>query len=300
MTQRMTQQGYGRREGGRLSTNWRRPARWFAPCVLVVLAGCALTFAYRHADWLILWQLDHYFDLTADQRREVTQRLKPLLSRHRHEAIPQYQAVLTDLQQRVGRGLTSVDIDWVYATYDRLRDDLFDRVATDGALFLATVDDRQAHTLERAFGKDNRKAARLVEAPASERLGQRAEATLEGLEDWVGSLSTEQRAQIRAWSLALPDAQPVWVAYQRQRQQELLELLRQPRTPNAVAQKLRDMFVHPEHSAPTEYREAVRRMRAAVKDMALAIDQGLTHEQRRHAVDRLQRLIDQIHALHVE
>ncbi len=300
MTHRVAQVENGEGEGKRPERGGLRLALWLVACLLILLSGCALTFAYRHADWLIVWQLDHYFDLSADQRREVTQRLKPLLSRHRREAIPQYEAALTDLQQRVGLGLTNDDIDWVYATYDRFRADLFERLAGDGGVFLASVDARQTHTLEGALGKDNRKAARLVEAPAPERLGQRAEATLDGLEEWLGSLSKEQRAQIRAWSLALPDTQPVWIAYQLHRQQELLALLRQPRRADAVAQALRAMFAYPEQSAPLEYQDALRAMREAVKHMALAIDQGLTSKQRRHAVSRLQGLIDQLHALRVE
>src|SRR5512141_2690507 len=80
---------------------------WCAMGLLVLLAGCSILSVYRYADWLILWQVDHYFDLTADQRHDLTQRLTPLLARHRQEAIPQYEAFLTQMRQRLERGLTS-------------------------------------------------------------------------------------------------------------------------------------------------------------------------------------------------
>jgi hypothetical protein len=41
-------------------------------------------------------------------------------------------------------------------------------------------------------------------------------------------------------------------------------------------------------------------MRSAVKPMVLAIDQQVTADQRRHAVTKLQRLIDQLHGLQTE
>jgi hypothetical protein len=41
-------------------------------------------------------------------------------------------------------------------------------------------------------------------------------------------------------------------------------------------------------------------MRTAVKPMALAVDQQVTAGQRRHAVAKLQRLIDQLHDLQTE
>jgi hypothetical protein len=134
-----------------------------APCLLsmvVLLSGCALTFGYRHADWLISWQLDHYLDLTAGQRRDVTARLKPLLTRHRAEAIPQYEQFLKELQQRVNGGLTREDLEWVYASYDRFRADLFERAVPDGSALLVTVNERQIRNLEDMFRKEEKKANR--------------------------------------------------------------------------------------------------------------------------------------------
>ena len=273
---------------------------WCAAGLLVLLAGCSLTFPYRYADWIILWELDHYFDLTPEQRHDLDLRLTPLLARHRREAIPQYEAFLVQIRQRLERGVTSQDIDWTYATYDRLRADLFERLVAEGGVFLASVDPSQVRTLEQALQKDNDKAARLVQAPKQERLERRAQDTIDWLEDWLGSLSKDQEAQIRAWSLALPDTQQVWLAYRQQRQQKLLALLHQPRTPERVAQELRAMLVFQDQTAPQSYQDAVRQMRAAIKTMALAIDQRTTANQRHHAVTKLQRLIDQLHDLHVE
>jgi len=283
------------KKGGR-----HRRWTWGAAGLLVVLAGCSFLSVYRYADWLILWQVDHYFDLSTDQRHDLAQRLTPLLARHRHEAIPQYETFLLQIRQRLERGLTSQDLDWVYATYDRLRADLFDRVIADSGVFLASVDSRQVRTLEAALQKDHDKAARLVQAPTPERLKKRAHATIDWLEDWLGDLSKDQEAQIREWSLALPDTQPVWVAYLQQRRQELLALLHQPRTPERVAGELRTMLVFQDHTAPQSYQDAVRQMRTAVKTMALAIDQQVTADQRHHAVTKLQRLIDQLHDLQAE
>lgn len=273
---------------------------WCAAGLLVLLAGCSLTHAYRYADWIILWELDHYFDLTSEQRHDLGLRLTPLLAQHRHEAIPQYEAFLVQIRQRLERGLTSQDIDWTYATYDRLRADLFERLVADGGVFLASVDPSQVRTFENALQKDNDKAVRLVQAPKQERLQRRAQDTIDWLEDWLGSLSKDQEAQIRAWSLALPDTQQVRLAYRQQRQQKLLALLHQPRTPERVAQELRAILVYEDQTAPQAYQDAVRQMRAAVKTMALAIDQRITADQRHHAVTKLQRLIDQLHDLYVD
>jgi hypothetical protein len=274
---------------------------WCAAGLLLFLAGCSLLSLYRYADWIILWQADQYLDLTSEQRRDLSQRLTPLLARHRREAIPQYEAFLVQIRQRFERGLTNQDIEWVFTNYDRLRNDLVNRVIADSGTLLASVDSSQVRTLEAALQKDTTKAARLAQAPVPERLKRRADDIVDWLEDWLGSLSKGQEAQIRELSLTFPDTQQFWVTYQQQRQQELLALLRQPRTSESLARELRALLAfYPDPTAPQAYQDVIRQMRDAVKPMALAIDQQVTAGQRRHAVAKLQRLIDQLHDLQGE
>ena len=290
----MSDRTTGERSGRRRLFRWS----WCLVVIVMAIAGCSFaTAAYRHADRLIIWKLDHYFDLNRDQRHDLAQRLTPILDKHRHEALPQYESFLQEIRQRVERGLTDSDVDWAYATYDHLRTDLFERVVADSGAFLASVNAKQVRTFESVMQKDNAKATRLVQAPVPERLKERAQTTLDLVKDWLGPLTKEQQAQIREWSLTLPDVEPMWVAYQQQRRQELVTLLHQPRTPELIARELRSMFVYHDQTAPQSYQTAIRQMRENAKTMALAIDRRMTPDQRRHAVVKLQRLIDQVHDL---
>src|SRR6185503_5554575 len=109
----------------RTRVEWRGLGVWCDAGLVFFLAGCTFLSLYRYADWIIPERSDHYLHLTSDPRRDLTQRHTPLLARHRQEAIPQYETVLEQSRQRLERGLTNQDIDWVYANYDRLRADLF-------------------------------------------------------------------------------------------------------------------------------------------------------------------------------
>jgi len=274
---------------------------WCAAGLLFVLSGCSLLSLYRYADWIILWQADHYLDLTSDQRHDLSERLTSLLARHRREAIPQYEDFLAQIQQRFERGLTSQDIDWVFTNYDRLRNDLVNRVIADSGILLASINSSQVHTLEVAFQKDTNKATRLAHAAVPERLKKRADDTINWVEDWLGSLSQDQETQIRELSLTFPDTQPFWATYRQQQQLALLALLRQPHTSESLAQDLRALLVfYPDPTAPHAYQEVTRQMRDVVTPMVLAVDQQITPRQRRHAVDNLQRLIDQLHDVQSE
>ncbi len=276
-------------------------ARLLTSCLLMVIAlltGCALTFGYRHADWLIRWQLDHYLDLSSGQRRDVMTMLQPLLLQHRTEALPQYEHFLKDVQQRVNRGLTREDLEWTYASYDRLRADLFERIAPDGGILLTTVTEQQIRSFEEVLTKEEEKAARRLQKPTLSRLDERARTMLSLAEDWLGPLSREQTARIREWSVALPDTQPAWWQYRQQRHRELLALMRRRPPAGEASQALRAMFVFPDHSAPRVYLDTVKDLRVGLTTMLVGIDRMLTPIQRRKAVATLQKLIDDIHGLH--
>src|SRR5438105_12454886 len=128
---------------------------WCAAGLLFFLAGCSIVSLYRYADWIILWQADHYLDLTSEQRHDLIQRLTPLLARHRREAIPQYEAFLIQIRQRVERGLTNQDIEWAFVNYDRLRNDLVNRGIADSG------DDPVDEIVAQTIVIDDRKSTRL-------------------------------------------------------------------------------------------------------------------------------------------
>lgn len=248
----------------------------------------------------MLHKLDQYFDLSAEQRKDLTDRIQVILSRHRREALPQYEAFLIEIRGRVERGLIGDDVDWFYASFDRLRNDLFERLVVDGGVFLASVEQDQTRTLERAMQKDNARAAKLASDPPQERQRRREENTIEVVKEWTGSLTKEQRAQVAQWSHTLPDTQPEFLKYRRQRQQQLLDLLHRPRTSEVATRELRDALVHQDRTAPSWYRQAVEEWRGGVKALIPRINRMLTSSQRRYALDKLQRLINQVHDLRSE
>jgi hypothetical protein len=264
--------------------------------VLTLSVGCT-TLAYRYADKLLLWRIDHYFDLTADQRTFVRARLKDLLARHRHEALPVYERFLNEVKEKSADGLNREEVEWAFATYQDLRADLLERVIADSTVFLMSVDDRQIQHLEEAFRHDNEKADRRVQETAEKRLAKRAADTIDWLKDWLGPLTAEQKQYIAALSRALPDMLKMRTDYQKRQQQEVLSLLRSSRRPEVISQQLRDWLLFPEQSAPAEYRQTFGQMKSAVKEMILSIDRIITSQQRLHALAKLQGLIDDLRAL---
>ena len=151
--------------------------------------------------------------------------------------------------------------------------------------------------LEDVFRKEEHKFVRTLQGSTSKRLEERTRKMLAMAEDWLGPLSAEQVARISPFTRALPDTQPVIWHHRRQRQQELLTLLRRPASFEDMSRELRMIFVQPDQTAPAGYRELVSELRASLTVLLLEADRLLTVQQRRKAVTSIQRLIDDLHGL---
>ena len=71
-----------------------------------------------------LHTIEGYVDLSRSQKAFVSARLHHVLNQHRHEALPRYADLVSQVQQRVQRGLTGEDLDWALSQYEELRRDL--------------------------------------------------------------------------------------------------------------------------------------------------------------------------------
>jgi hypothetical protein len=276
-------------------------ASWLRLLLISLMAGmltsCMPIFLYRHADRLVLWKIDEYVDLTADQRQFVRTRLKDLLARHRKDALPVYERFLTQIKEESVDGLDRQEVDEIFSTYQRLRADLFGRIVADGAMILSSLTDRQIQYLEHQFQRDHEKAVRKVKEDRDSRLSRRASTTLDWLKDWCGAYSKDQQQRIKELSMALPDLSALRLEYQEYRQHEFLQFLQSTRDPQVLSVYLENLLLFPERSAPSDYQHAIEHMTQSVKEMVLAVDRMTTTQQRTYALAKLQRLIDEIHAL---
>jgi len=262
-----------------------------------MLISCMPTFLYRHADRLVLWKIDEYVDLTADQKVFVRTRLKDLLAQHRKGALPVYERFLMQIKERSADGLDRQEVDWMFSTYEQLRADLFGRIVPDGAVLVSSLTDQQVRYMEHMFQRDQEKAWRKLKEDRDARLSRRASTTLDWLKDWFGPWTKDQQQRIKELSMALPDLLAVRMEYQGHRQHEFIQIVQSTKDRQTLAGSLQHWLLFPEQTAPPDYRHAIEHMTNAVKEMILTIDRMITVQQRAHALAKLQRLIDDVHAL---
>jgi hypothetical protein len=261
--------------------------------MILAVAGCATTLGtsliYNHADWLLTRQLDGYLDLSRSQKVVVSARLGGVLARHRHEALPRYADIVSDVQQRVQRGLTGEDLEWALSQYDELRTDLFARFAKDAADFVRLVEDRQIPRLREQLRQRLAKQEKLIRDGLDQRLRKRTDQILALTREWLGPITRPQEQEIIRLAMAFPDTVPAAYAHQLQRNEQLLNVLESKHQDDCAA-KVYDWLIHPERGADPDFLDVTGQLTQHIRQFVLALDRLATPDQRRHVLAKLDDL----------
>lgn len=164
--------------------------------IIAFLQGCSSKFAYNNADWLAQWYIDDYVDLSRDQNRNLDIELKSVLKWHRETQLLQYRQQLVDLSNDLDH-LPISEQTWlkhfnqITGHWQRLRRELSTRAAT-----LAPQLDQ--HQVNYFFAKlENNSKEKLEdfnEKTIKEYRSDRLEGLLETLENYLGSVSKQQKS----------------------------------------------------------------------------------------------------------
>ncbi|MCR9144014.1 MAG: DUF6279 family lipoprotein [bacterium] len=278
--------------------------RFAAPVWRCVAAGLLALFAsggctsfvyktvYNQADFLVMRELDRYFDLRSEQRSFLDRRVDQLHVWHRRKELPRYAAALREFRDRFAVGLKARDIDWLFARSNNFRDAAFRRVYDDAYVFLSSLERDQMQHLRAALRESNEEIVEKIELPRTERLAKRKQSTLEFLEDWSGGLRKDQSREVERLVEALPELDRSRLRYRRERQSEFLaKLPANGGDPDALRSALRAWLYRPEQTRPAYYQSGIADWRAAFRSMALKIDANLDANQRRAILQRFNRVI---------
>ena len=267
--------------------------------ILLALAlfvgGCSMVrIGYDYIDRFAAWMAVDYFDLEADQRDAFDKHFARIYVWHRRHELPDYAVLFSDTQTRIRRGLSADDVQWLINSAKLRYARLARQAAPDVAALLSTLSDAQIAHFFKAVEKDNQKYLREYRSRDSEqarRAAQRKRA-LSQIEDWTGSLSSQQEEQITALLLKTPLADRL----RRQREFRALTIHRkEPR--EAFTRRVRDWLVNWESGRTPEADRLIAESWQKRAEFLAAVDKLLTPEQRRHAIDRLQQFIDDFRQL---
>jgi hypothetical protein len=284
------------------STSSKQTRKGLPSFLFLILAGfltscSALSLSYHYADWLVFWRIDHYFDVSTYQKPVLQTHLTQLHSWHREQEIPRYVAFLQTIHRHWQDGLTQQELDEIFDQYTVLRGRLGSQVASESVEFLTTVKPEQVQHLEEVMQNENQEWLIELGEDAQTRKAKRVKRVLGWLRTWLGEIPPDQQQGFTEVIEQYPDTIDQWMAFRRYRQQQFATLLKSDGNSQTIEQQVHDWLVTPEKDAPPSYIEYVSYRNRNLKETILAIDSMVTPDQRQHASDRLQYLIEEVHQM---
>lgn len=193
----------------------------------LLLSACTASYTYNQLDWLIPWYVDDYVDLTRTQRQSLQAQLAPRLAWHREEELEQYVALL----DRIESGLDgTVDAGTVYSWADDLlaAAQRVERTMMEVALdFGPEVSDEQMREfIGTLWERQDEYEEEFLERSDAEYAEDDFEYLTDLLERFLGRLSPDQSAALRAAANDLQRFDRAWLQERRAWLQILEPLLR--------------------------------------------------------------------------
>lgn len=206
----------------------RRLSAWCALLLLVLLAACSsIRFTYNHGDTLLYWWINAYIDVDSEQKPLVKKDIDELFHWHRRTQLRDYAQILRVAQKQLSGNPTREDL---LADYRQIRDEtreLLMRSVPDLTDLVLTLKPEQLANMEEKFEKNNREyRKKFMSGSEEKRKKVRYEKTMDQLNLWFGSFSSEQEDQVRRLLDAHPLDNEVWLAERMRRQQQILALVR--------------------------------------------------------------------------
>jgi hypothetical protein len=278
-----------------------------AAALLLAVAACSsLRLGYNNADTLALYTLDRYFDLDDAQEQLARDRVRALLAWHRRTQLAGYAQFLDTAQKRIEASATTpLTADDVLGLQAQMTGRLLavgTQAAPDLALLARSLSDAQMAHFGAKLAADNAKlrkeraqAARRV--PAADGVDpERLKRALERARDWLGPLTAEQEAIVRAAVVQQPDGELRWLQERERRQRALMAVLQRIRTeqlaPAAGAALLESWFAELAQPAAPEQRAAVQAARAVNARLIAQLLNSATAEQKAALARRLRGYAD--------
>lgn len=259
----------------------------------VLLGGCsALRIGYGTAPDVVYWWLDGYVDFTDAQTPRVREAIRQWFVWHRRTQLPDYAAQLARAQTEVLGETTAARVcEWQAEAVKRAHT-AFDRIAPAAADLMLTITPEQIKYLDQRYTKFNAEFRDdYLQPDRAKRADENLKRTVDRAESLYGRLDDAQRTRIAEGLARSPFDAEVWFAERRQRQLELLQILRKLTTEKATREQaqaeLRGYVERVERSPREAYRRYSERLAEFNCGFAANLQNATSASQRRTAADKL-------------
>lgn len=260
---------------GRLS----RPARRLSLAAgLLLLGACSgTTFVYNRMDFILPWYVDGYTELDTEQEQYLDEILAPFLDWHRDQELPQYLALIEQIETDLDRPVTVEDIESVAVEFEqawfRLEGEALDWLLDLGGKL---SDDQVDYFMTELWEKQREYEEEYLERSEEEFYEDNYDNMKDTADDYLGRLSREQKNTLEQNSRKLQRSDTVWLQERALWLSQLETFLqREP----GWEQRIRDAIAARDEAVSEEYLDVFEHNIGVINETVVEILNGRTEKQ---------------------
>ncbi len=282
-------------------SNMNKKLLFFLALLLLPLSGCGIVaIGYNYADVYLRYSINSYATFNEVQKELIRNDVNEFMLWHRKNMLPEYVSFLQTLQQTAESGaiLKREDVARFRTQLRALYVKTLQPTVRPSAILLSGISPAQIDELVKSFAKENNKQkAKELSGDFDEKLRKRAERSIHFMEGLVGSFNDKQLDKIREMSYKLPFATTIYIRQREDNQAALIELLRNKKSAEEIADFLSGWLLKPEIGRSMDEQKIMLAFEEASDEMIENIYRMLTVRQKKALQKSIIKYIDSFNEL---
>lgn len=252
--------------------------------ILFTLSACSTKMAYNFLDWAIEWKVQRLVKLHGEQKILTKKAIKDFHHWHRTTQLPQYADYLRQLQARLNDGPISAKE--IHAETDKIQllvDQSIEKVLPDSVDVLATLSEEQVKELLNSVAEEREEyKEEYLDISDSKRQKKYYKQFLKHAQNWLGSLSKEQKAKVQVWSNELEAFEELNFQQQKIWEEKLAAILANRENKAELLKELKGLMFHRTDDWQPELEEILDRNQEMTYELIAELLNGMNEKQREH------------------
>lgn len=186
--------------------------------MLLGLSACSTKFSYHFLDWAIGWELDDYVTLNKTQQKSMDKLIEKFVLWHQSEELTHYVAQLTEVEHLIQTNTLTPALWAEHVTLAKRHwFRLFEFALPDMLPIIGSLTEAQVKQILAQSRKDEQELIKEFAGKTPEQLQQDADDNLnEQFNDWLGSVSDEQKQLIHQYNQQRLSTLDMWLDYRHE------------------------------------------------------------------------------------
>ncbi|MEL4279737.1 MULTISPECIES: DUF6279 family lipoprotein [Shewanella] len=270
--------------------------------LLFGLTACSTKFSYHFLDWAIGWELDDYVSLDKNQQKVVDGLIDKFVLWHQSEELGHYVAQLTEVEQQIQTNTLTPALWAEHVTLAKRHwFRLFEFALPEMLPIISSLTDEQVKQILAQSRNDEQELIKEFAGKTPEQLQQEADENLiEQFDDWLGSVTDEQKTLIHQYNQQRLSTLDMWLDYRHEWLRQFEVALGQRSDIPLLTERLTLLMTRPDELKSEKHRAILRQNTEAFGGLLLTINASLSAKQSKHFYKKLNKLIQDLRELNQE